>query len=190
MTHRQDSVLNSHAAKTEFFTIGHSNQSLAEFLELLRQAAIDEVVDVRRLPGSRRYPWFDQENLAEALHAAGVAYRHAVDLTGRRPKQDVPDAVNSFWQNRSFHNFADYALSDAFRAGFARLRASDGVRPALMCAEAVWWRCHRRIIADHLLAHDEQVLHVMGLGKITPAELTSGAEVTNDRTVIYPRPAL
>lgn len=179
------------AREAPFFTVGHSDRSLEGFLELLRESGIDRVVDVRRLPGSRRYPWFDQEPLAEALEAQNIAYHHEPALTGRRPRQpDIPDDVNGFWENRSFHNYADFALSDEFRDGLARLRAAEGVRPALMCSEAVWWRCHRRIIADHLLAQGERVAHIMGPGKTTDAELTGGALVHPDGRVTYPSAAL
>lgn len=172
---------------TEFLTVGHSNLEFGDFLDMLHGAGVDAIVDVRRLPGSRKYPWFDRENLAPALREAGIGYRHAVALTGRRPRQrDVPAEVNGFWENRSFHNYADYALSGEFQEGLAELRTGDAARPALLCAEAVWWRCHRRLIADHLLARGETVLHLMGPGRLTPAKLNEGAEVGADGTLTYP----
>lgn len=172
---------------TEFLTVGHSNREIGEFLDMLRGAGADMVVDVRRLPGSRKYPWFDRENLAPALREAGIGYRHAPSLTGRRPRQkDIPAEVNGFWENRSFHNYADYALSGEFQEGLTELRGGDAARPTLLCAEAVWWRCHRRIIADHLLARGETVLHLMGPGKLTPAKLNEGAEVGADGSLTYP----
>ncbi len=175
----------------EFCTVGHSNLELDDFLDMLRTAEVDLIVDVRRLPGSRKYPWFDQENLAGSLRGADIGYRHEVALTGRRPRQrDIPDEVNGFWENRSFHNYADYALSEEFQAGLDRLRSVDAVRPAVLCSEAVWWRCHRRLISDHLLAHGERVLHVMGPGKITPAEPTVGAVFGDDGAVTYPATSL
>lgn len=172
---------------TEFLTAGHSNLELDAFLTMLREAEVNLVVDVRRLPGSRRYPWFDQENLAPALREAGIDYRHEIPLTGRRPRQyDVPAETNGFWENRSFHNYADHALSAEFRAGLDGIRGTGVSRLLLLCSEAVWWRCHRRIIADHLLAHGETVLHLMGPGKLSPADPTAGAVFDDDGTVTYP----
>lgn len=172
-----------------YLTVGHSNHEMADFLAILREAGVDCIVDVRRLPGSKKYPWFDQENLAPSLREAGIGYVHVPALTGRRPKQpDVPDDVNAFWENRSFHNYADYALSDEFARGLQELRSTEAERPALMCSEAVWWRCHRRIIADHLLSNGESVEHIMGPGSIKPASLTPGALVRDGR-VSYPAAA-
>lgn len=172
-----------------FHTVGHSTRSLEEFLELLSAADIGLVVDVRRLPGSRRYPHFDQDPLSGSLSGAGIGYEHLAALTGRRPRNpDVEEEVNGFWENRSFHHYADHALTEEFAEGLARLRDWGAQRrTAIMCSEAVWWRCHRRIIADHLLARGEQVLHLMGPGKVVPAALTAGAVVgSDDGRVTYP----
>jgi uncharacterized protein (DUF488 family) len=170
-----------------FFTIGHSTRTIEEFLGLLAENEIGLVVDVRRLAGSRRYPQFDQDAMAASLRTMGVGYRRAEGLTGRRPvSKDVPVEVNAWWTNRSFHNYADHALSDEFARALSDLRA-EGVeqRRAVMCSEAVWWRCHRRIIADHLLAHGEQVRHIIGAGHVDAAELTAGA-VMEEGWVTYP----
>lgn len=169
------------------FTIGHSDRSIDEFLSLLRAAEIERVVDVRRLPGSRRNPQFDEDALRESLDAAGIAFTRIPELTGRRPvSKDVPFETNAFWQNRSFHNYADHALSPDFRSGLDELiELGGGLRTTVMCSEAVWWRCHRRIIADHVLARGEEAIHVMDNGRLTPAELTDGAVVDGD-TVVYP----
>lgn len=171
-----------------FFTVGHSNRTLTDFLGLLRGAGVRLVVDVRRLPGSARYPRFDRDALEAALGDAGIGYRRPEGLTGRRPvSRDVPFAVNSWWRNRSFHNYADHALSDDFRRALAELRDWGRPRPAaVMCAEAVWWRCHRRIIADHLLAHGEDVRHIIGDAATEPATLSQGAVVGPDHLVTYP----
>lgn len=170
-----------------FFTIGHSTRSIEEFIDVLRSAQVKLVVDVRRLPGSRRYPQFNEDSLHESLHGAGVRFTRITDLGGRRPaSKDVPFEVNAFWRNRSFHNYADYALGDAFQQGLAQLRDhGHEVRTCVMCSEAVWWRCHRRIIADHLLARDEQVIHLMNEGQQQPASLTPGA-IAEDGRVTYP----
>lgn len=169
------------------FTVGHSTRSIEEFIDLLHSAEIGLVIDVRRLPGSRRHPQFDEDSLRDSLDAAGIRFERIAELGGRRAvSKDVSFEVNAFWQNRSFHNYADYALSDEFRVGFTRLldRGHEH-RTAVMCSEAVWWRCHRRIIADHLIAHGEQVFHLMGPEQRPPASLTEGA-VIKDGDVTYP----
>ena len=171
------------------FTIGHSNRSIEEFLELLREAGADLVVDVRRLPGSNRYPQFNADALEASLKSVGAGYTRIEELTGRRGRdKSVPSDVNGFWRNRSFHNYADWALTDEFHAGLARLRhLSEDAVPAVMCSEAVWWRCHRRLIADNLLAAGDDVRHIMGPGYIDRAELTRGAVIDPEtRQVTYP----
>lgn len=170
------------------FTIGHSTRPLVEFIDLLRESQVEVVVDVRKLAGSARYPQFNQDALAPALADTGIAYRYAASLTGRRPvSRDVPFEVNAWWQNRSFHNYADHALSDDFQSALAELRDGGSTRrTAIMCAEAVWWRCHRRIIADHLVASDAQVWHILGAGHVDAARLSDGAVVGPGATVTYP----
>ncbi|MGO2683749.1 MAG: DUF488 domain-containing protein [Microbacterium sp.] len=171
----------------QFFTVGHSDRPIDAFIALLRSAGIENVVDVRRLPGSRRHPQFDEDSLRESLRAAGIRLDRIAELGGRRPvSKVVPFETNAFWQNRSFHNYADYALSDDFRTGLDRLLAIGSERrTTVMCSEAVWWRCHRRIIADHLLARGEEVFHLMGRERRQPAELTEGA-VVDGTDVVYP----
>ncbi len=170
-----------------FFTIGHSDRSIDEFITILRSAEIEGVVDVRKLPGSRRHPQFDEDPLRESLDSAGIRFDRSTELGGRRPaSKDVPSETNAFWQNRSFHNYADHALSDEFRSGLEELLGLGRERrTAVMCSEAVWWRCHRRIIADHLLARGEDVFHLMGNGRQQRAELTEGASA-DAGTVVYP----
>jgi uncharacterized protein (DUF488 family) len=170
------------------FTIGHSTRTFDEFAELLSGAGVEQVADVRRLPGSSAHPQFDAETLAPALARLGIRYRHHPQLGGRRPRNhDIPPEVNGLWNNRSFHNYADHALTDEFRGGLVRLReeARDH-RVAIMCSEAVWWRCHRRIIADHLLARGDEVLHIMAGGRTVPAGLTPGAVIGEGGAVTYP----
>ena len=171
-----------------FFTIGHSRRTLTEFVELLQGSRVESVVDVRRFPGSARYPHFDQDTLSTALDRLEIRYRHVEGLTGRRPvSKDVPFEVNAWWKNRSFHNYADHALSDDFRSALAELRQRGlAHRTALMCSEAVWWRCHRRIIADHLLAHGKDVRHILGGNHIDAAQLSPGAVVDPHGIVTYP----
>lgn len=171
-----------------FFTIGHSNRSLDEFVGLLRGADIAMVADVRKFPRSRANPQFNQDALPAALAAHEVSYEHFAALGGRRGKSRMaPRDLNGFWTNESFHNFADYALTDEFQSGLARLREAGGDRRcAIMCSEALWWRCHRRIVADHLIARGESVFHVMAAGRLEPARLTPGAVIQDGETVVYP----
>jgi uncharacterized protein (DUF488 family) len=171
-----------------FFTVGHSNRELDEFLALLEQSSVETVVDVRRLPGSSRYPQFNADALGAALADRGLGFMRLEGLTGRRPvSKEVPFDVNAWWENRSFHNYADHALSQDFRYALAALRdAGAGRRTAVMCSEAVWWRCHRRIIADYLLAAGDEVKHILGPGQVVPAELSAGAVLAQDGRVTYP----
>jgi len=173
-----------------FFTIGHSNRSLDAFAGLLGGADIALLADVRKMPMSRANPQFNADTLPRALEGFGVAYEHIAALGGLRGKaKSLPADVNGFWTNRSFHNYADYALSEAFHEGLEHLRREGHERRcAVMCSEAVWWRCHRRIIADYLIASGETVFHIMGEGRLEQATLTAGAVVQSDRTVIYPKP--
>ena len=171
-----------------FFTIGHSDRSLDEFVGMLSAAGVTRVVDIRKLPGSRAHPQFDGSALASSLASFGIGYEHVAALGGLRGKAPASDpAVNGFWTNRSFHHYADYAMTPAFRDGLERLIAQGREQAcAMMCAEAVWWRCHRRIVADHLIARGEMVLHLMGKDRIEPARLTEGAVTASDGTVVYP----
>jgi uncharacterized protein (DUF488 family) len=171
-----------------FFTIGHSNRSLEDFLDLLRQAEIGLVADIRKIPMSRANPQFNKDTLPGALAAYGISYDHIAALGGRRGKtKSLPADVNGFWTNDSFHNYADYALSEDFRAGLDHL-INEGRerRCAMMCSEAVWWRCHRRIVTDHLIARGETVFHITGNGRVEPARMTPGAVVQADGTLTYP----
>lgn len=171
-----------------FFTIGHSNRSLADFIALLKAPRVECIVDVRKMPMSRANPQFNRDTLPEALAAFQLSYDHIAALGGLRGKaRSLPGGINGFWENASFHNYADYALSEPFREGLESLIAEGRRRRcAIMCSEAVWWRCHRRLIADNLIARGERVFHIMGSGRIEAARLTSGAVVRPDRTVVYP----
>ena len=171
-----------------FFTIGHSNRTIETFVALLRGAEVTLVADIRKLPGSRAHPQFDGPALADALAPHQIGYEHIPALGGLRGRTpDVTPETNALWTNRSFHNYADYALTEPFRAGLAHLlERGHQHRCAIMCSEAVWWRCHRRIVADYLLASGEKVLHIMGEGRLEPARLTPGALVGPDHSVYYP----
>ena len=171
-----------------FFTIGHSNRGIEVFVDLLREARIELVVDVRKMPMSRTNPQFNEDVLSASLSASRIAYEHIAALGGLRGKtRGLPADVNGFWENQSFHNYADYALSDQFRTGLDRLvRDGRERRCATMCSEAVWWRCHRRIVSDYLIARGETVFNIMGQGRLEPARLTEGAVIRDDGSVIYP----
>lgn len=184
-----DAAVQHDVGRHPIFTIGHSTRTLAELISLLHSQHITLLLDIRKLPGSNAYPHFNRDTLSPALAAAGIEYRWAEALTGRRPvSRTVPPATNAWWRNRSFHNYADYALGREFAAALDETCcvAGRGDRVVLMCAEAVWWRCHRRIIADHLLARGECVVHIMGEGKVVDAKLSEGARVGPGGVVTYP----
>jgi len=166
------------ATSLTIWTIGHSTRAIEEFIELLGENQIAILVDVRRFPGSRRLPQFNKAELAQSLTNAGVHYEHLVELGGRRPVR--ADSHNLMWQNASFRGYADYMETPPFLEGFDRLLkiVHDG-RTAIMCSEAVWWRCHRSMIADELKAKGVRVLHIMGPGKIQEHPYTSAARLVN-----------
>jgi len=170
-----------------FFTIGHSTRTIDEFIDLLRASQVHVVVDVRTVPRSRRNPQFDKDALPQSLRDAQIGYQHMAELGGLRGKQPIAEpSPNTFWQNDSFRNYADYALTPPFRDGLARLRAlGRDRRCAIMCAEAVWWRCHRRIIADYLVSGGETVLHILAPDKVEPAALSAEARPQADGGLIY-----
>jgi uncharacterized protein (DUF488 family) len=174
--------------KLPFFTIGHSTRSLEAFIELLRGPRVDRVVDIRKIPMSRTNPQFNKDTLPEALAVFQFSYGHIAALGGRRGKSRcVPPQVNGFWTNESFHNYADYALSLEFRRGLDQLLDEGGEqRCAIMCSEAVWWRCHRRIVADYLIANGETVFHIMGEGRLERAHLTPAAAIQSGGIIYYP----
>ena len=146
-------------------------------------------MDVRTVPRSRTNPQYNFDTIAAELREWQVGYERIAELGGLRGRSiEVPDDVNALWQNRSFHNYADYALSPGFEDGLGKLvsLATDR-RTAIMCAEAVWWRCHRRIVADYLLMRGRAVIHLMGKGRMEPARMTPGAE-ERDGHLVYPAP--
>jgi uncharacterized protein (DUF488 family) len=171
-----------------FFTIGHSTRSIGEFVDLLKNAEVQRVVDVRTVPRSRANPQYNRDVLPAALSEFHIAYEHIAALGGLRGrKREVPPAVNAFWENKSFHNYADYAMGEDFHSGLTRLRElGRAERCAIMCAEAVWWRCHRRIIADYLLAAGDMAFHILGRHRIEPAHMTDAAKPGPAGTLTYP----
>jgi len=171
-----------------FFTIGHSTRSIEQFVELLRTSEIRLVVDVRTVPRSRTNPQYNSDEFTKSLSELQIHYERIATLGGLRGrKRHVPAEVNAWWQNQSFHNYADYAMSADFRSGLSELRELGHMTPcAIMCAEAVWWRCHRRIISDYLIAADETVFHILGQNHVDRAQMSAGAKLTPDGSLTYP----
>ena len=169
-----------------FYTVGHSSHELGRFIDLVSCVGIQCIADVRRFPRSRSNPQFNLERLSEQLPNFGIGYRHMEALGGRRPAKRTSASPNDFWTHPSFRAYADYALTPPFVEGLADLRALGRTTTvAIMCSEAVWWRCHRRILADYLLTAGESVVHLMGKNKAVPAEITPSA-VRRDTSLIYP----
>lgn len=172
------------------FTIGHSNRSAAELVKLLQLHGIQRLVDVRRHPGSRRFPQFGQCALETELAPNGIQYQHEARLGGRRSGRAaslVDPQVGAGWRNRSFRAYAEHTQTDDYRQALAQLIATaDDQRVAIMCSEAVPWRCHRWLVADTLLARGARVLHIMGTGDPRPHAMSSFARVGGDGTVTWP----
>lgn len=169
---------------TEVFTIGHSTHQAEEFLRLLRTHDVRQLADVRTVPRSRRHPQFGRERLDNFLRAEGITYRHFPSLGGlRKPR---PNSVNTAWQNPSFRGYADHMDSDEFRHGLSNLlEFAHDVSTAVMCAEAVWWQCHRRLLADALLAQGVPVRHILGGGEAKPHVMSEFGRVCGT-AVSYP----
>lgn len=161
------------------YTVGHSTRTLEQFVELIRGFGVDTVVDIRTVPRSRTNPQYNLDTLPDDLAEFGIRHYRIAELGGLRKKtKTIPAETNAFWVNRSFHNYADYALSDEFEIGLAQLLEIGKTRRcAIMCAEAVWWRCHRRIVADYLLSRNIKVIHIMDKGKETEAVLNPAANI-------------
>jgi uncharacterized protein (DUF488 family) len=171
-----------------FYTIGHGTRPIGEFVDLLRSVAVTLLADVRTVPRSRANPQYNRDTLPQSLEAFGIGYEHMAALGGLRSRvREVAPEVNAFWENDSFHNYADYATSDCFREGLAHLlELGETRRCAIMCAETVWWRCHRRIIADYLLAAGKNVFHILGPGKIEAAAMNEAARPQGADVLVYP----
>jgi uncharacterized protein (DUF488 family) len=167
------------------WTVGHSSHTLDAFVALLAAHHIAMVVDIRTVPKSRRHPHFHTDALAQSLPARGVGYVHLQRLGGwRRAASDSP---NGAWRNRSFRGYADYAMGDAFAEGLAQLRELAADQPtAMMCSEALWWRCHRRLVADRLIVAGKIVCHIGSDGRVSAHRLTPFAAVGADGQVVYP----
>ena len=166
---------------SRIWTIGHSTRNIDIFISLLEENGIKLLADVRSLPGSKRYPQFNKEALAESLSARGIRYEHFPELGGRRkPKAD---SRNTAWRNASFRGYADYMETEQFYKGIERLLAlADEAGPvAIMCAEAVWWRCHRSLISDYLKSRGIEVMHILDANKTELHPFTSAAQLIDGR---------
>ena len=166
------------------WTIGHSTRELDDFVHLLKANGIDAIADVRSLPGSRKFPHFNSETLGRSLADAGIHYELIKQLGGRRRAR--PDSPNTVWRNKSFRGYADHMETPEFLEGIGVLSTLAGERrTAVMCSEAVWWRCHRSMIADHLKAEGAWVEHIMD-GRNVPHPFTSAAKIVNGKLVYGP----
>jgi uncharacterized protein (DUF488 family) len=171
------------------WTIGQSTREIDVFISLLEENGIKLLADVRSWPGSKRYPQFDKEALTKSLNAHGIRYQHFPELGGRRKPK--PDSRNSVWRNASFRGYADHMETEEFRKGVERLLvlACEAGPAAIMCAEAVWWRCHRSLISDYLKSRGIEVRHILDANKTEPHPYTSAARFVNGR-LSYERESL
>lgn len=170
----------------KLYTIGHSTRNIDEFIDLLSEHEIGVLMDVRRFPGSKRHPQFNKGNLAESLPDAGMEYRHEERLGGRRGKPGK-DSANGGWKSDGFQAYADHLLSETGQSALTALkRTAENKTTAIMCAEAVPWRCHRQIISDHLVAREFRVIHILGPGQTDNHALRSMAQVIDKKKIIYP----
>ena len=162
------------------WTIGHSTRALEDFIQLLSISEIANLVDVRSYPGSRRYPQFNKVELSRVLPRSGIDYYHFGKLGGRRTP--LPDSRNTAWRNASFRAYADHLESDEFKEGIdALLELARNQRTAIMCAEAVWWRCHRGLIADYLKAGGCEIIHIVDPARSEPHPYTAAARIVDGR---------
>ena len=160
------------------WTIGHSTLAIEDFISKLESFEIQVLADVRSYPGSRRYPHFNREKLNGSLSDTGIRYEHFPELGGRRRAR--PDSLNIAWRNESFRGYADYMETNEFRAGIDRLlNIATTQRTAIMCSEAVWWRCHRSLISDYLKVKGIEVNQIMSIGKAEPHPFTSAAGIVD-----------
>jgi uncharacterized protein (DUF488 family) len=164
------------------YTIGHSTRPLDEFIKLLRAYGVEQLADIRTMPRSRRHPHFSREALSGSLPDAGVRYRHFAELGGLRKAR--ADSSNSAWRHPGFRGYADYMETPAFAAALDELVAFSREAPtAIMCAEAIWWRCHRQLVADALVARGIEVLHITSATAARRHTLTDFAQLDGERVV-------
>lgn len=168
------------ASPREIWTIGHSTRSIGDFIALLQENNINVLADVRRFPGSRRHPQFGLEQFSASLGEAGIKYFHFPELGGRRAAR--PDSPNTAWRNEAFRGYADYTMTTEFRVGMERLEEiAKKSRTAIMCAEALWWQCHRGLIADDLKSRGWSVWHILAPRKVELHPFTSAARIVEGK---------
>jgi uncharacterized protein (DUF488 family) len=164
----------------KIWTVGHSTRSGEEFTQILLAHGVEVLVDVRTFPGSRRYPQFNKGELAGLLNEDQIEYKHEVRLGGRRKPR--PDSHNSAWRNEQFRGYADHMETDEFINGVRELlELAAEKRVSIMCAEAVWWRCHRSLISDYLKAEGHEVIHILNEKKVEEHPFTSAARIIDGR---------
>jgi uncharacterized protein (DUF488 family) len=169
-----------HRTETTIWTVGHSTRSIEEFIAILKSFDLHVLIDVRSFPGSRRYPHFNKEHLRKSLAGEGIDYRHAPELGGRRRAK--PDSLNMAWRNETFRGYADYMETEEFRAAIEKLiPVADEDRCAIMCAEALWWRCHRSLISDYLKVRGTNVVHIIDAAKSEAHPFTTAARIIDGR---------
>ena len=172
----------------KIFTIGHSTHPLEEFIEILHSFSISVLADVRNFPGSRRYPHFNKELLESSMKENNIRYMHFKELGGRR--KPMPDSINTRWRNEAFRGYADYMQTDAFITSVGELQeVAREEQVAYMCAEAVWWSCHRSLISDYLKIRGWEVMNIMAKGKADEHPYTSAARIV-DEELRYDEPGL
>lgn len=170
--------MNTNTQNKEIWTIGHSTHSLEEFVAMLTSFQIENVVDIRSLPGSRKFPQFNKEALEVSLPENNIQYMHLKELGGRRKSN--PNSKNTVWRHPAFRSYADYMETDTFKEGITELETiALNKRTIYMCSEAVWWRCHRSMVSDYLKVNGWKVMHIMGINKVTEHPFTQPAQVIN-----------
>jgi uncharacterized protein (DUF488 family) len=170
---------------TEIWTVGHSTHSILEFAAILQAHHIAALADVRRFPGSRKFPQFNQEEFSKYLERDGIEYAHFPELGGRRRAR--PDSPNTIWRNESFRGYADYMMTESFQLGIQRLlELVERKRTAIMCAEALWWQCHRSLISDFLKIHGCTVHHILSATKTEEHPFTSAARIVDGKLSYSP----
>ena len=162
------------------WTIGHSNRTIEEFIQILLHYSIERIVDIRRLPGSDKYPWFNQDRLRESLKENGIEYVYLYLLSGRRPQRK--ESPNTEWRNKSFRAYADYMETDEFREGISELeKYALEKRSAIMCSEVLWWRCHRSMVADYMKSLGWYVINIFSIDKAEEHPYTSVAKIIDGK---------
>lgn len=168
------------STENEIWTIGHSTRTLNEFVEMLKSFSIKTLVDIRSLPGSNKFPQYNQDALQKSLMLNDIDYQYFEELGGRRKTN--PESKNTIWRNKSFRGYADYMETEEFADGLKKLEdLAQQSRTVIMCAEAVWWRCHRSMVADALKVKGWQVMHVMSENKATEHPFTQPAQVIDGK---------